>query len=332
MANGERLVAAKPVKDDPKWFDEIERRIIAVFLRAIYRPLMKIAGGKQKDFVENSGSSLLAALRSGRITFHHGAFKGKLSAAISRDIRELGAEWDKKKGVFRIRLTKLPKEIRSAIDVSESRFRKKAQKIDEKLSKLLPDDIAKMIKVEDIFDKALWQTQGDIEDALDAITVIPKLTKRDAAAITKEYRDNMDLYIKKFTRKQIKTLREKVKESALLGNRHEALVDVIRSSYHVSKSKAEFLARQETKLFLGTFKESRYTDAGSEHYRWKCVVGSAKHPVRPSHKVLDNKVFRWDDPPVVTPPGQVTRRANPGKDFNCRCFAIPLFRYNGKIG
>jgi SPP1 gp7 family putative phage head morphogenesis protein len=99
---------------------------------------------------------------------------------------------------------------------------------------------------------------------------------------------------------------------------------MIRESFGVTEKKAKFLARQETGLLMAKFKESRYTESGIHQYKWRCSAGSAKHPVRPSHKVLDGRVFRWDTPPITTAPDEPQRRNNPGEDFNCRCVAIPI--------
>jgi SPP1 gp7 family putative phage head morphogenesis protein len=95
----------------------------------------------------------------------------------------------------------------------------------------------------------------------------------------------------------------------------------------VSANKAKFLARQETSLMTTKLKETRYREAGVNEYKWKTVAGSKLHPVRPSHKILEGRIFRWDDPPITTPPGEAVRRNNPGQDYNCRCFAQPIVRF-----
>lgn len=124
-------------------------------------------------------------------------------------------------------------------------------------------------------------------------------------------------------------LRKQVMAAAFRGNRYDALVKTIQRSYGVTVSKAKFLAHQETNLLMAKFKETRYTDAGIVEYRWRCVTGSKLHPVRPSHKALDGKIFRFDDPPITTPPSEAPRRNNPGEDYGCRCTAVPVVRRKG---
>jgi len=154
------------------------------------------------------------------------------------------------------------------------------------------------------------------------------LTAQERAKIAGDWANNMDLYIQKFTEEQIKKLRKDIQQQVFKGNRRETMVKKIQDSYKVTANKAKFLARQETSLLMAKFKESRYTSAGVTHYKWRCVAGSKLHPVRPSHKRLDGKTFTWQDPPITTEADEPVRRNNPGQDYNCRCTAIPIVRFN----
>ena len=80
----------------------------------------------------------------------------------------------------------------------------------------------------------------------------------------------------------------------------------------------------ENYLYVTKLKETIYTDAGVPKYKWGTVVGSPGHEVRHSHAILKGKIFRWDNPPVVNEKGD---RKNPGEDFGCRCFAIPIVEF-----
>lgn len=64
--------------------------------------------------------------------------------------------------------------------------------------------------------------------------------------------------------------------------------------------------------------EDRQKEAGVERYIWSA---GADDRVRPMHRDLDGKTFRWDDPPITNPQGD---RNHPGQDYQCRCGAIPL--------
>jgi SPP1 gp7 family putative phage head morphogenesis protein len=82
--------------------------------------------------------------------------------------------------------------------------------------------------------------------------------------------------------------------------------------------RALLIARTEAARAASVLVQTRAEYIGSETYRWK-TAGDWK--VRPSHKRLNNKVFRWDDPPMSDPP----LHSHPGQIFNCRCVAIPIF-------
>lgn len=89
--------------------------------------------------------------------------------------------------------------------------------------------------------------------------------------------------------------------------------------YGASKAKAKFLARQETSLLMSKYQEERFKDLGITHYKWS---GADDQRERPDHKLLNGKIFRFDDPPVTN--RSTGAKNNPGEDFNCRCIAIAI--------
>ncbi len=180
--------------------------------------------------------------------------------------------------------------------------------------------------------------EKDFKKTLKNISIAPTLTDGARKRISEDWQENMDLWIKDFTKKEIVNLREKIQKSTFSGNRYETMIKTIKDSYGVTKRKARFLARQETNLLLAKFKETRYTEANINEYIWTCVkMPKDKSPnehtpgnVRYSHGILDGLTFRWDDPPITTPPGEPARRNNPGQDYNCRCFARPIVKFGEK--
>lgn len=322
-----------PVKETVSDFEAIEREIIALFKRELYFPLLRDLQLPKKTLKNNKSRSRVAdALNDGRITFSQGRFSGRFSAGISQELRALGARWDRKTGTWRISLSSLPYDLQAAIAVSEVRFRAKIAGLDRKLSKILPEEIADKLSVAKNFDAALWKTERDLKATMKAIQVPPQLSDEQREKVADEWQTNMRLWIKDFSEKEITRLRKDVQASVFTGNRRESLVKTIQKSFGVTENKAKFLARQETSLLLAKYKETRYVAAGVKQYKWGCVKmpHQAKNaPYKPGdvryhHGVLEGKIFSWDDPPIVNDKGD---RKNPGQDYNCRCFAIPIVKF-----
>lgn len=325
----------QPSKDRSDELDEIERVIRRAFRDQIYLPLVEELDESPRKVLKNSNEYLLEAIRTGRISFYRGVFSGRWSAKISKELRALGAQWDRKTGTFKLPQSSLPLDVKMAISSSVSRFEQKVAALDQKLSQILPVKIADEIKVGKYFDTTLFKTEKSFRKSVEKITVAPQLTKEQREKIVESWQENLRLKIKGWTQEEILNLRKDIKKSLFAGNRREAMVGAIQKSYGVGISKAKFLARQETNLLIAQFKEVRYRDAGSRVYKWHCVAGSPRHPVRPTHKILDNKFFRWDDPRECDIRGNFISggvrkpesNKNPKQDYNCRCSALPVFDF-----
>lgn len=95
--------------------------------------------------------------------------------------------------------------------------------------------------------------------------------------------------------------------------RWETLADRIEEEIaDVTRSRAEFLARDSVLTLNGKITAERQTAAGIESY---IFTTAGDERVRESHAELDGQEFRWDDPPEV---------GHPGEDYNCRCTAFPV--------
>ncbi|BAU93399.1 putative bacteriophage protein [Methylorubrum populi] len=108
------------------------------------------------------------------------------------------------------------------------------------------------------------------------------------------------------------------REGLSQGMRAETLAKAIMEGEGVSRSKATLIARTECGRAATTLTRARAEHVGSTHFRWITVGDS---DVRASHKKLNGKVFRWDDPPVCDEPDL---KALPGAIFNCRCYPEPI--------
>lgn len=321
-----KTVRLTPVKEHPAEWDAIELKIRELFRKEIYLPLIKELGVSSRT-LQNSSDKLREAIASGRIQYSRGSFSGRFNATISKELRALGAQWDKATRKFKIPQSSLPLEIRADISASISRFDEVIERIDAKLRKIIPEEITDKLKVADLFSRTLYRVDKKLNETMKAITVAPVLTEERLKRMSDEYQLDMDRWINDFLIEEIAKLRKSMQASVFIGNRYETAVATIQKSYGVSVNKAKFLARQETNLAVAKFKQIRYQEAGVEEYIWGCVTGSALHPVRPWHKKLEGKKFRFDNPPITTEPGTPARRNNPSQDYNCRCFAMPVVKF-----
>lgn len=117
-------------------------------------------------------------------------------------------------------------------------------------------------------------------------------------------------------------MRKVVKDGFLNGKSTTKIMKEIQNRYKVSKSRASLIARDQIGKLNADVTEAQQRDAGIEEYIW-CDCGDGR--VRPSHKKLNGKRFRWDDPPVVDE--KTGRRCHPGKDYQCRCRPKPVFKF-----
>lgn len=338
------------VEEDKKMYETIEKILLDFFKKEIYEPLLKELE-VSKTTLKNSVDDLVGAIMAGQINYYRGKFVGKWSASLSKEMRKLGAVWDRKEGAYKLPRNKMPIRLKSAVDQSQAYWQQKMMKIDKKILSFNTSELVKKIKLEKIFEKELYKYNKEIEDQIKQITVEPVMTEERLKFIAKNYSTNTELDIKKFLDKEIFELRDKMNMSVFEGKRAAAMVDDIQKSYGVTSRKAKFLARQETRLLMGTFKEQRMIEADIDYYAWRCVTATAKgHEVRPRHQELNDLstrglaelkkgksleevynmglIFKYSNPPVVDE--KTKRTANAGMDFNCRCYSRSLVEFKKK--
>ena len=94
------------------WHKPLADAIIAALIDAIFKPLYDAT--RESDRLDNAKyTPLESALRNGTVQFTRGTFRGKLNAAISKEIKELGGKFFK--GAWRIASPSLPVNLQKAI-------------------------------------------------------------------------------------------------------------------------------------------------------------------------------------------------------------------------
>jgi SPP1 gp7 family putative phage head morphogenesis protein len=319
------LITLRPQHLTSRDTADIERQLKRIFWQIIFAPVVAVIEQFTRHptvdgpFENASDVVIIEAIREGRVQYLDGVFSGQFSAAIGRELRSLGAAFDKRSKVYRLDTGRVPAWVRA----EASSYQERARRCHEFAVAKLNETQENLNKAVDIFTVDPTETLSEIEKGFQvsarALTVMPSLSQHSKENLAAAYTQNMKLWIKDWSNESIEKLRGTVQLNAQAGYRFASLAAGIKQQYGVSASKAKFLAGQETRLFMANYRQERFTAAGVNKYRW-----SSSHDVRVrhDHRKLDGRIFSYDDPPVVDEATQ--RKGNPGTDYGCRCVDIPV--------
>lgn len=105
--------------------------------------------------------------------------------------------------------------------------------------------------------------------------------------------DNVGL-IKTVPQEALGKMREIVKSGYLRGADTKSIAGEIRETYGMSKHHARFVARDQMAKLNADITREQHTDAGVSEYVWRT---SGDKRVRDGHRLLNNKRFKYSDPP-----------------------------------
>jgi SPP1 gp7 family putative phage head morphogenesis protein len=299
------------VKDE--YVKLVERDINQILWAAIYKPIFEILQNTALEF-QNANDPLSHALQSGKIYYQDGKFIGKFNAAISKELRAMGAKF--KNGEWY--LATLPPQISMAVAGAGLKFEALSQKIIQALDSADYETLIADAKLSGTYAKVTDQMEAAFQKTVKSVSVAPKLTDDMKANIAEAWGENLEVYIKDWADNNVLELRQLVSQNTFAGQRTGNLTKIIQKNYGVSKNKAKFLARQETSLLMSKFREERYKSIGVLKYRWS---SSNDERVRDRHRELNGKIFEWTNPPISGANGE---RQHAGEPFGCRCVAVAI--------
>lgn len=314
------MATFRPLTLKDKYFVPIEAEIQRVLNLLIYDRLVAILQTSVPFEIQNAPiSALTEAVRDGSVWYEDGAFRGTFSARISKELIALGAKFNKPSRTFSLSKERIPADVRIAQANAEVTIANIRAAMITTLDSVDPDQVSELSTAEKEYKRTITEMQDDLKKAAAAIAIIPELTPGARDVIAKEWGQNLDIYIKGWVGENVIKLREQVQLHGMAGGRAEGLVKMLVDNYGVSKSKAKFLARQETSMLMAKFHETRFAEIGITRYRWST---SHDERVRPDHRVLNGKIFSFTSPPITD--RKTGARNNPGEDYNCRCIAVPI--------
>jgi SPP1 gp7 family putative phage head morphogenesis protein len=130
-------------------------------------------------------------------------------------------------------------------------------------------------------------------------------------------RENVNL-IQTIARSELKRVQNTLAEAQVQGLRVETIRDQLLEGFDVTDARAALIARDQTLKLNADLSMKRQQDVGVQEYQWST---SHDERVRPGHANLDGTRHGYLSPPVVDQ--KTGRREHPGKDFQCRCVAVP---------
>lgn len=120
-------------------------------------------------------------------------------------------------------------------------------------------------------------------------------------------------YIKSIEEQYHSKVETVVYEGVKNGTSTKEIREQIVKAFHVSESKAQFLAVDQSGSIHGQLVAKRHQEMGVKKFEWS---DSNDERVRKTHKALDGNVYSYKQPPS---------EGLPGTPYRCRCTAYPIF-------
>ena len=319
----------KPISYNKTIISALEKQIELFLFNLLFKNIRDILK-EYKAFmsdVANSEEDIIRAIKEGKITYENGGFKsnfknGKFPIGISKTLSEMGASYNPNTKSFQINNVALNKEMQEAVKTSimdNFSFKKKLEEsIAFSSTQVAFEELFKKKAFEDIYTSIMQDTIMQIKSNSFEIPI--SLNSKQEKEVAINYTNNLKLTIKNFTDEETLKLRELVEEYTQAGFRPQVLADEIEKRFEVSRSKAKFLADQETRLLTTAYAQAKFTENNiSTKFRWG---SSASKMQDPFHQEYYNKVYSYDDLPVINE--QTGERGLPGQRYNCQCRIIPI--------
>lgn len=327
----------RPIPYSDDWHKRYKLAIIDGLERHIFMPLLESVNYRS----DNSRlDDLERYFREGRVRLVDGVFEGNLSFRIRGMLKKIGATVEGHQlkiqsfSILPHNIQLAIKSYRNSMNQLQKRFDKKFEKIDENKGAWI-----KNLNFSEYANHALSMVSRQFNKTVkEKLAVQPKLDRRGMAQIKEDYLTTVELPIRvrlrhefekdqpvileNFSQEIVEKLRIGLKKKILDGEPRDEIRRYITSRLRVSKTRAKFIARQETGLLTTEFKKAQYTQWGIDKYRWNTMHD---HKVRERHVELDGMVFDWHSPPIVDE--KTGRRGHPGQDFNCRCQSLPIVEW-----
>lgn len=144
-----------------------------------------------------------------------------------------------------------------------------------------------------------------------------EIAEAPTGQVMRERLEAQTALITSIPREAAERVRKLTLEGIVQGTRPAQIAKEIMRSGEVAESRAMLIARTEVSRTATELTRARAEHIGCTHFIWRTAGDS---DVRPTHRALNGKIFRWDDPPECDP----GHHALPGAIWNCRCYPEPV--------
>lgn len=242
----------------------------------------------------------------------------KLPAAAERSyVRVLTKTWD---AVTREALAELERTVKS--EALERDAREDASPVRvavQKIGRVIARAIAVRRMQQIARDIHRRTNTFNLREVATSLAVNPLLVPELDAGATAWARENAEL-IGNVGAEVTDEIAEVVRDAWGRGLRWEQIRALVGERLAVGRSRLELIARDQVLKLNADLTRERHERVGVKRYRWST---SRDERVRKAHKALEGNVYTYAEPPIVDP--RTGRREAPGRDFQCRCVAIPIF-------
>jgi SPP1 gp7 family putative phage head morphogenesis protein len=323
-----KRVSAPPIIHRDEYTAAVEKELLAWFDEVFFTPIRDLIApitrdNAQKPWEKKEHSAIWDALLAGTIWYAAGVFSGKFNAAISRELRALGAR--KITAGFALAQSEIPIVLRGAVTLSRVRAEEIHQAILTTLT-AMEEHIAEAptgLVFSNTVDGIVQDLQEQLVQSVSTVEGLPAPgpTPVDLSNTLREgLTEEANLEVKGFTAEQIQQLRSETQKNLDDGARTERLTEIVEARFGVSKRRARGIAENATSKLVSNFRKRRYRDLGSDDYDWET---SRDEKVRKDHVALQGTRHAWSSPPITN--RATGARNHPGEDHNCRCLARPRF-------
>lgn len=325
-----------PQRLRPSYYEGVEDSLRGAFERFLFEPLRALLREYgDVDAFENAAAGrefdLIRSIRQGRVHYEDGVFSGVFDAGTSQYLLKLGAEYNGARATYNLADWVVPAKVRAEAVLAARRFEELHRKMEKELTAMQARLERGMMPIP--LDPAgpIEAIEEGFETAAKSLGIEKRIPKAQRAMIEKRYAEDVRPYVAQATSEYIDKMHGLITENVLNGFRFEQAVDDVEHLAGISESKARFLARQETALFMANYRRERFTAAGVTRYKW-----STSHDIRVrpyadekkrekygDHRILDGQIFTYE---LKAPAKYMSFKqpCNPGEDAGCRCVDIAI--------